>query len=49
MFTGGGCWLILVVLQIVFITASMDDDILAVVDCVIASDRFRKKRRKRGV
>jgi hypothetical protein len=39
----------LVVLQI-FITAaaSMDDDILAAVDCVIAWDCFRKKRSKRG-
>jgi hypothetical protein len=38
-----------VVLQI-FITAaaSMDDDILAAVDCVIAWDCFRKKRSKRG-
>jgi hypothetical protein len=38
-----------VVLQIVFIMASMDDDILAAVGCVIAWDCFRKKRRKRGV
>jgi hypothetical protein len=37
------------VLQIVFIMASMDDDILPTVCCVIAWDCFRKKRRKRDV
>jgi hypothetical protein len=35
-----------VILQIVFIMASMDDDILAAVGCVIVWGRFRKKRRK---
>jgi hypothetical protein len=37
------------VLQIVFIMASMFDGILGAVGCVIAWDCFRKKRRKRGV
>jgi hypothetical protein len=31
--TSGGCWLFSLVLQIVFITASMDDDILAALGC----------------
>jgi hypothetical protein len=39
---------VLVVLQIVLIMKSMDDDGCRV-DCVIAWDYFRKKKRKRGV
>jgi hypothetical protein len=35
-----------VILQIVFIMASMDDDILAAIGCVIVWGSFRKKRRK---